>query len=145
VIDGRGRITAGAAPFSLSAAKKQRKPRFVVRTHKRQSGNPGGRPSGARSIAALLGKALDERVAVSEDGKPRKLAGRQLGIAQLAETFAKGDRFAVTTVLDILMRQEASARLEPLERPPLQEADKLVIANFLTGLRRLAKSGRKGR
>src|SRR4029077_13712774 len=37
------------------------KPPVETRFHKGQSGNPGGRPRGAKTLAALLGEALSRR------------------------------------------------------------------------------------
>jgi hypothetical protein len=137
--------TDGIEPAAAHYAVGYGKPPLHARFKKGQSGNPRGRPSGAKSVAALLNEALDERVAVGRGGTCRKLARRKLGIARLAEKFAKGDRFAIATVLDILMQHERRAEAEPAERPPLQEADRLVIENFLAGLRALTSNDRDGR
>jgi Family of unknown function (DUF5681) len=110
------------------------RPPLHTRFKKGQSGNPRGRPSGPKTVAALLLDALAERVAVSEDGKCRRIAKRKLGIARLADKFAKGDPFAISTVLDILLQGERRTSSEPAERPPLRESDKLVIENLLARL-----------
>jgi hypothetical protein len=101
-----------------------------------QSGNPRGRPSGAKSIMRLLLEALEERAAVvTEDGKRRKVAKHRLGVARLADRFAQGDPNATRIVLDLLWQVERRTAPEPAKRPPLAAADKLVIANLLDRLR----------
>jgi hypothetical protein len=63
----------GSSPEDkMSAPKRQyaanyRKPRIHTRFKNGQSGNPRGRP--AKNLAALLAAALNEKVAVTENGK----------------------------------------------------------------------------
>ncbi len=100
-----------------------------------KKGNPG-RPRRARNLRILLEEALAKRVAVTtEDGRRRRIARRELGIARLAEKFAAGDPQAVKLLLCLLLEPERRAPPEPAERPPLDDADRMVIANLLARLR----------
>jgi Family of unknown function (DUF5681) len=56
-----------------------------------------GRPRGATSLAALLREALEGWVVVTEGGRRRKIARYELGIAQLADKFAKADPASLAT------------------------------------------------
>jgi hypothetical protein len=112
------------------------KPPLATRFKKGQSGNPGGRPRGARSLKTQLYQALDKRVVVTtEGGKRRRIAKRELGIARLVDRFANGDPYATRLVLDQLNEIERRGPLEPAERPPLDEDDRTIIANLLARLR----------
>jgi hypothetical protein len=122
-----------------------RKPPLHTRFKKGQSGNPRGRPSGAMNLTRLLLEALKQRVAISDDGKCRKIPRHKLGMDRLAEKFAKGDPFAISTVLDILLPSERRAVSEAVERPPLGESDKAVIENMLARMRALTGDGRDER
>jgi hypothetical protein len=50
------------------------KPPPNSRFTKGQSGNPRGRPPGAKNLRTLLNEALNERVSVTENGKRRKIS-----------------------------------------------------------------------
>ena len=67
-----------------------KKPPVHTRFQKGQSGNPRGRPRGSKNLSTLLIEALDKLVVVTENGKRRKIAKRELGIAQLVNKFAMG-------------------------------------------------------
>jgi hypothetical protein len=112
------------------------KPPLETRFKKGQSGNPGGRPRGARNLMTQLCRALDKRIVVAAGGgKRRRLARRALGFDRLAEKFAEGDPRATRLVLDLLNEIERRPPPEPIERPPLDEADRTIIANLLARLR----------
>src|SRR6266581_1429571 len=55
--------------YEVGYGKPPRHSRFV----KGQSGNPRGRPPGAKNLVTLLNKALNELVIVTEDGGRRKI------------------------------------------------------------------------
>jgi len=67
------------------------KPPLHTRFEKGQSGNPRGRPKGAKNLAALVSDALNKRVVVTENGRRRKIAKRDLVIAQLVNKSATAD------------------------------------------------------
>jgi hypothetical protein len=101
-----------------------------------KKGNPGRRPRRARNLGVLLEEALAKRVAVTtEGGRRRRIARRELGIARLADKFAAGDPQAVKLLLSLLLELERRTPPEPAERPPLDDADRLVIENLLARLR----------
>jgi hypothetical protein len=101
-----------------------------------KKGNPGGRPRRARNLRILLEEALAKRVAVTtEGGRRRRIARGELGIARLADKFAAGDPQAIKLLLCLLLEYERRAPPEPAERPPLGDADRMVIENLLARLR----------
>jgi hypothetical protein len=66
------------------------KPPAHSRFKKGQSGNPWGRPAGAKNLKTLLNEALNERVIVAENGRRRKISkflviiGQSVGQGRLA-------------------------------------------------------------
>src|SRR5260370_30614119 len=58
------------------------KPPLHTRFKKGQSGNPRGRPRGAKNLTTLLIDALNQPVVVTENGRRRQIAKRELGIPQ---------------------------------------------------------------
>jgi hypothetical protein len=82
-----------------------------------------------------LREALDRRIEVKEDGRRRKCSKRELGLARLADKFAAADPQAAKLILGLMPEIERRARPEPEVPPAREEADKLVIANFIAGLR----------
>jgi hypothetical protein len=68
-----------------------RKPPRHSQFLKGQSGNPRGRPPGAKNLKTLLNKALNELVVVTENGGRRKVSKREAIITQLVNCSAKGD------------------------------------------------------
>jgi hypothetical protein len=101
-----------------------------------KKGNPGGRPRAARNLKTVLAEALERRITVAgEDGKRRWISKRELGIARLADRFAEGDRHAIKLLLDLVLEVERRTPPEPAERPPLDDADRIVIENLLASLR----------
>jgi hypothetical protein len=69
--------------------------------------------------------------AAGRQALPERIAKRDLGIGQLADKFAQADPAATKLVLGLLLEIERRAPPEADARPPLEEVDKLVIANFL--------------
>src|SRR4029077_1391085 len=62
---------------------------------KGQSGNPRGRPPGAKNLKTLLNKALNELVIVTENGGRRKVSKREAIVTQLVNRSAKADYKAI--------------------------------------------------
>src|SRR5206468_12800269 len=69
---------------------------------KGQSGNPRGRPPGAKNLQTLLNKALNELVIVTENGGGRKMRKRAAIGTQLVKRSAKADYKAIQIMLGML-------------------------------------------
>ena len=64
-----------------------------------QSGNPKGRPKGAKSQKTIFQEALDARIEYLEQGKRQSATRRELVVLKLVEKALKGDARAIATLL----------------------------------------------
>ena len=87
---------------------------------KGQSGNPRGRPRGARGIKTDLREELSQRVRITENGRTLNLTKQQLVIKALVAKAAKGDPRAATQVFALTLEafgiegeRAGSTRLHP--------------------------------
>ena len=99
---------------------------------KGRSGNPKGRPKGAKNFATLLGEALDEKVSLTEDGRRRRITKRELVIKQLVNKSASADLRAIKQLTDIVQGVERRAGASPTPPSPqaFTAADEEVIAEL---------------
>ena len=113
-----------------------KKPPLHTRFKKGQSGNPRGRPRGAKNFSSVLNDALNQRVVVTENGRRRKISKRDLGIRQLVDRFAMAEMQATRMLLGLMLeRERLVAAASPAERRSFGAADQKVIDNLLKRLR----------
>ena len=118
--------------YEVGYGKPPRHSRFA----KGQSGNPRGRPSGAKNLSTLLSDALDETVVVTENGGRRKVSKRQAIITQLVNRSATADFRAIKILLDIMREIEVQNESASPETSAFGEADEKVLEGLKA---RLAK------
>jgi hypothetical protein len=95
-----------------------------------RSGNPKGRPKGARSLKTDLTNLMEKRLRIREDGEQRHVSGQELMLLKLFEKAAKGDIKATTQIIGMVMKLDAS---EAPEKEPeiITENDRAIVADFL--------------
>jgi ABC-type sulfate transport system substrate-binding protein len=76
---------------------------------KGESGNPKGRPKGARNFVTLLEKELRQTVVVNESGKKKTITRLQAMVKRMVADALQGDRKAQLTLVDVLRK---TGRLE---------------------------------
>jgi len=110
-----------------------RPPRHT-RFEKGRSGNPKGRPSGAKNLSTLFIEALNETVIIAENGGRRKISKRQAIVKQIVNKAAKGDWRCTKLLLEL--PQETGSPTEP-ESPEsaFGAADKKTIEQLKARLR----------
>ena len=115
------------------------KPPCHTRFAQGQSGNPRGRPFGAKNLSTLLSDTLNETVIVTENGGRRKVTKRQAIIAQLVNRSASADFRAIKILLDIVRDIERQTEPSSPESSDFSEADEMVLeqikARFSIGKR----------
>ena len=109
--------------YEVGYGKAPRHTRFA----KGQSGNPRGRPSGAKNFTTLLREALNEPVIVTEHGGHRKVSKRQAIITQLVNRSATADFRAIKILLDIMRDIERQTEPTAPETSDFSEADEKVL------------------
>ena len=115
----------GPRDYEVGYGKPPRHTRFKTG----QSGNPRGRPSGAKNLATLLNEALNELVVVTENGGRKRISKRQASFKQLVNEAAKGNWRALKLLVDIL--QDIERRTAPqTEESSFSLADEKVIAQW---------------
>ena len=103
------------------------KPPRDTRFKEGQSGNPRGRPPGAKNLKTLLSEALNEPVVVAENGGHRKITKRQAIITQLVNRSATADLRAIKILLDMLRDIESQTVPASPETAAFTVADEKVI------------------
>jgi hypothetical protein len=110
------------------------KPPRHTRFEKGRSGNPKGRPSGAKNLSTLFIEALNETVIVAENGGRRKISKRQAIVKQIVNKAAKGDWRCTKLLLEL--PQETGSSTEPeSSEGSFGAADKKIIEQLKARLR----------
>jgi hypothetical protein len=65
-----------------------------------QSGNPNGRPKGAKNFATILQQQLRKKVTITVDGKPKRVTVQEVIARRLATDSMKG----TTKALELLIK-----------------------------------------
>ena len=99
-----------------------------------RSGNPRGRPPGAKNMNTLLSKALNELVIVTEDGGRRKVSKREAIVTQLVNRSAKADYKAIQILLGMLRDIEGNTDAHSSDAA-FTEADQQIIQRIRSRLR----------
>jgi hypothetical protein len=106
------------------------RPPKATQFKKGQSGNPKGRPKGSRPVGAVLQEILGQRIAVTENGRTRRLPALEVMLRRLANDAMRSEPVALKLMLSLFDRYgespEAGIRLDEV----LAE-DKAILANFL--------------
>ena len=74
-----------------------------------QSGNPAGRPHGAKNFATALEDELRAPVTVTENGKRKRISKREVIAKHLVNKAASGDLKAIPLLLNEIRYREGHA------------------------------------
>jgi Family of unknown function (DUF5681) len=95
-----------------------------------RSGNPKGRPKGARNLRTDLSHLLKKRVAIREDGELRHVSRQEAMLLSLYAKAIQGDTRASSQLFTMLMKIENhdSAASKP---DVVTDNDRAIIDDFL--------------
>jgi Family of unknown function (DUF5681) len=95
-----------------------------------QSGNPKGRPKGSPTVGALLQEVIQRRVAVTENGKTRRVPTLEVIIRRLANDAMRSDQRAIKLLLSLVDRYSEAPETAVQLKQILAE-DEVILAEYL--------------
>lgn len=129
-------------PYAVGYKRPPRHSRFKPG----QSGNPKGRPKGARSPRVLWNEMIEGTVVVNDGKRRRRVSKRELIYSTLLASAARGDAKAREQVL----RQDERmlAPTEPVDAaapaPDIEAADRAALERFVALRPKLGKAPEGG-
>lgn len=99
-----------------------------------ESGNPEGRPKGAKNLETDLREELGERITVREGERQRRISKQRALLKSLTARAIKGDTKAASALLAMVLRVLAPTDSEAPEAP-LSAEEREILAVFERRLR----------
>jgi Family of unknown function (DUF5681) len=116
----------GAADYVVGYGRPPKATQFAAGN----KANPNGRPRGSRSLSAVLQDIIQHRIAVTENGKTRRLPTIEVILRRLANDAMRGDQAAVKLLIALVDRY-ASSPETALRLTDLLADDKAILARYL--------------
>jgi Family of unknown function (DUF5681) len=126
-------VTQGAADYEVGYKKPPRQTQFQPG----QSGNPNGRPKGAKNLKTDLEEELQERIALREGGERRTVSKQRAMLKRLIERALQGDTKAAALIINMVARFLDQSEDEA-QATPLTETDRAILEAYAA--RVIAKS-----
>ena len=118
-----------------------RKPPKATRFKPGKSGNPRGRPRGAKSLKNLIDHELSQKVVIRDEGGRHTVAKREVVAKQVVQKAVKGQDKAIGTVMRVDDERDAAAKAAAavqagaLSPEVMDEEDKKLLAEIKQHLR----------
>jgi hypothetical protein len=132
-----GDETASSGDYEVGYGRPPQTSRFKPG----QSGNPKGRPRGAKNLSTLAREKLQTKVSVREGGRERRMSKGELGVTKLVNRFAEtGDPKLLAALQKLEGGEEPTgvSASSPLQREA-HASDDAILAFFRAQI--LAKEG----
>jgi hypothetical protein len=110
------------------------KPPIHTRFAKGRSGNPKGRPKGAKNVSTIVSRALNERVTVKENGRQKKITKCEAMFTQLVNKAASGDHRSIQLLLNYLQQEQTRSAGSNTEPTPMDTDDQHVLDGLIQRL-----------
>lgn len=111
------------------------KPPKAHQFKKGKSGNPKGRPKGAKSLRTIVEAELSEKILVTIGGQRKKITKKEAIIAQMVTNALKGDAKSRSDVLKLIASVEPDEASESDRTLPPTETDIAVLRAALENLK----------
>ncbi len=98
-----------------------------------QSGNPRGRPRGARGVGDLLGDLIRQKIPVTDNGKTRKMPVFEVMLRRLLNDAMRGDAKAVKLFLSLADRY-VTATEAAIQSGDVLAEDEAILSQYLKDL-----------
>ena len=122
---------ANKGPFEVGFGKPPRSMRFKPG----QSGNPNGRPRGARNFAVAIEQELVTRVTVTENGRRRRISKREVIAKHLVNKAASGDLKAIPLLLNEARAHQSNLADAGLDQVLDTPEDRKVLDGIIARIR----------
>ena len=96
-----------------------------------KSGNPKGRPKGSRTVGAILQDILSQKIAVTENGKTRRIPTLEVMFRRIVNDAVRRDPVALKLLLPLIDRYAASPETE-LRLGELLAEDQAILSQYLS-------------
>jgi hypothetical protein len=114
------------------------KPPMARQFQKGKSGNPKGRPKGARNLKTDLLEELHERIAVSEGGRRKTFTKQQVLLKRLMSEAISGNLKASALLLQLSMQFERAGDFVPATTP-LSREDEEILRRYVATVQSKSK------
>jgi Family of unknown function (DUF5681) len=121
----------GTAPSRMADAVGFGRPPLAHQFKPGQSGNPRGRPKGAKNEATILRELLDRKIDVREGGRVRKITVLEAILLRFTEDALKGN---TKTAAFLFNRYAGTQAGESRQADELNEDDRQVLDAFVRRL-----------
>jgi hypothetical protein len=115
-----------ASDYVVGYGKPPKTSQFVAG----KSGNPKGRPKGSRSVGAILQDIIQKKLAVTENGKTRRLTALEVMLRRLANDAMRSDAGAMKLLLSLIDRYAESTETS-LRLDDMLAEDRDILAQYL--------------
>ena len=107
------------------------KPPLHSRFQKGKSGNTKGRPKGSCNTLKLLNDVLEQKITITQEGKPVKISKKLAMLTQLVNGAGKGEIKAIAALFPYLLQIDLKEEEKQQALKALSSNDQSIVENFI--------------